>query len=353
MLNLLLIFLIKLFAVILIFLWITIGVSIVYRRRRTKNLLLIEHTFAEVISKHLYPYPGEELSLIDIQRRFRNVGIIPSKPRNVQYLIDLMIRTQRSLLGENYEKLVILFNQIPPYGASVSKLKSKKWYVKARGIREIYEMDQNRYVKEVIKERNNKNIYVRREAQIAMVIFLGWESLRFLSYLKREMTLWQQIKIVEKLHDLYPQPNLEYLRRAYESEKSYANELLMRIIRKFNLLTEVDYILKFIDHINYDTRESAIYCISSFYLSNTQLSVLKEKYFEVPNIAQQIQLLKYIDKISFEKDLVFYKKLLYNADDIIKLSTAEILWNNGYKEEVQEFYYQQYADNQSRNLKEA
>lgn len=327
--------------------------SIIYRRRRTKKLLLIESTFAEVISKHLYPYPGEELSLIDIQRRFRNVGIIPSKPRNVQYLIDLMIRTQRSILGENYEKLVVLFNQIPPYGASVSKLKSKKWYVKARGIREIYEMDQDRYVKEVIKERNNKNIYVRREAQIAMVIFLGWESLRFLSYLKREMTLWQQIKIVEKLHDLFPEPKLLYLRRAYESDKPYANELLMRIIRKFNLLTEVDYILKSIDHISFDTRESAIYCISSFYLNNDQLASLKEKFFRIQNVAQQIQLLKYIDKISFEKDLDFYRKLLYNADDSIKLSTAEILWNNGYKEEVQEFYYQQYSNSQSLTIKDA
>ena len=66
--------------------------------------------------------------------------------------------------------------------------------LKARGIREIYEMDQEQHIKRLIQERNNKNIFVRREAQIAMVIFLGWESFRFLPYLKREMTLWQQIK---------------------------------------------------------------------------------------------------------------------------------------------------------------
>lgn len=344
MVEILLLIFIKLLLVILVILWITIGVSIIYRRRRTRNLQLIEATFAEVISKFLYPFPGENMDHIQIQRRFRSVGIINSKPKNVQYLIDLMIRTQRSMLGTNYEKLVVLFNQIPPYGASASKLNSKNWYHKARGIREIYEMDQGRYVKQIIKERNNANIYVRREAQIALVIFLGWESLRFLSYLKKKMTLWQQIKIVEKLHDLHPIPNLDYLRRAYDSDKTYANGLLMRVIRKFNLITEIDHILNHIDSYNFETRESAIYCISSFYLSEEQLISIKEKFFKIPNTAQQIQLMKYLDKISFEKDLIFYKKLLNSSDKLISLSSAEILWNNGFKEIVQEFYYQQYSD---------
>lgn len=343
MIETLLIGFIKLLLVGLVLLWITIGVSIVYRRKRTRDLLRIEVTFAEVISKFLYPCPGESIDHIQIQRIFRSVGITDSRPKNVQYLIDLMIRTQSSMLGTNYEKLVVLFNQIPPYGASASKLRSKKWHIKARGIREIYEMNQGQYVKQILKEHNHKNIYVRREAQIALVIFLGWESLRFLSYLKRNMTLWQQIKIVEKLHDLHPKPNLKYLRRAYESDKNYANELLMRIIRKFNLITETDYILKNIDDFNFDTRESAIYCISSFYLSEEQLICLKEKFFNIPNTAQQIILLKYIDKISFEKDLVFYKKLLNSSNELLSLSSAEILWNNGYQQEVQEFYYKQYS----------
>lgn len=327
----------------LVVMWIVIGSSIFYRYIRTKDLKVIETTFADIISKFLYPVAGEQPDLIQIQRRLRNAGITPGKPHNVQYLIDLMIRTQRSLLGENYDKIVVLFNQIPPYGASASKLGSDKWHIKARGIREIYEMDQKRYVNKIFKERNNENIYIRREAQIALVVFMGWESLRFLPYLKRQMTLWQQIKIVEKLHYLHPKPNLKHLRNAYKSDKNYANELIMRIIRKYNLITELDFILRFIDSPQFDTRESAIYCISSFYLSEEQVALLKQKFFNIPNVGQQIQLIKYIDKIAFEKDLVFYRKLLHNKDDSIKLCTAEILWNNGYVEEVQNFYYQQYT----------
>lgn len=319
-----------------------IGASLIYRKKRTQHLQKIETAFADITSGYLYPLRHEPFDLIEANRKFRKLGIIPNKPRNVQYLIDLMIRTQRSLLGKNYKQLEILYNQIPPYRVSANKLRSKKWYIKARGIREIYEMDQKKYIIEITKERNHENIYVRREAQIAMVVFLGWQSLRFLPFLKREMTLWQQIKIVEKLHDLYPIANLKYLRRGYNSDRPYAIELLMRIIRKFDLNEEVDYILRFIDSVKFDTRETAIYCISSFKLNEKQLNQLKYKMMNIPNSEQQIQLLKYIDGISEEVDLHFYKLLLYTGNDLIKLSTAEILWKHGYIAEVQEFYFQQY-----------
>ena len=337
--------LIKLLLIVLVIVYGSITYTMLYRKWRTRRLKIIENTFATICSLYLYPKPNEKSNLIEIQRELKGVGIVPSKPRNVQYLIDLMIRTQRSILGMNYIKLKSLFTQIPPYGASASKLNNKKWYIKARGIREIYEMDQSQYTRDLIKLRNDENIYVRREAQIGIVIFLGWKSLRFLPYLKRQMTLWQQIKIVEKLNDLYPVPDLNHLRRAYNSDKPYANELIMRIIRKFNLTEDINYIIQFIDSPKFETREAAIYCISSFLLSEEQIKELKEKFYNISNIEQQLLLLKYIQRISMEIDLSFYKNLLYNGNDIIKLSTADILWNNGFKEEVQEYYYHQYTQN--------
>lgn len=328
---------------LLVMVWITIAFSLVYRKVRSKQLAKIEYTFASEIGKFLYPPAGEEYHFLNVQRALQAVGAKPSKKANIQYLIDLMIRAQRSMLGENYLRLQTLFGQIPPYRASFSKLNSRKWYVKARGIREIYEMEQVQYIREITKERNNSNLFVRREAQIAMVIFLGWESLRFLPYLKREMTLWHQIKIVEKLYALYPDPNLKYLKKAYSTTRPYAQELLMRIIRKFNLFTEVAYILNFLDHVNFERRETAIYCISSFKLTGEQLQQVKDKIFRIPNTEQQVQLLKYIHQTSVTPDLEFYNKILQTDNDILELSAAEILWTSGYEQLVHEFYYSQYS----------
>lgn len=334
--------------VLLIGVWISILYSLVYRRKKKRIFNNIEETFSEIVSFYLYPNKNELVDIVQINRRLQAAGIRPGKNRNIQHLIRLMIRTQRTILGENYKKLQKLYLSIPPYRASYKKLKRWSWYSKAKGIREIYEMDQSQYVDEIFKLRNHRNIYVRREAQIALVVFMGWESLRFLPYLKRKITLWQQIKIVEKLHYLYPTPNLKWLHKAYKTDKVYAKQLLMRIIRKFELHQETDYILGMLNDADYELRETAIYCIQTFALPNEKMEFVKKVYEEGLDQNHQILLLRYIYENS-DFDLDFYVRQLYSENDELKLSVAEILWNNGHKEKVQEFYLQQYQ-NQSINV---
>ncbi len=340
-----LIFLIKIAGLVLALFWISIGFSLIYHKRRARTLKIIEETFADIVSKYLYNDPKNPLSLIEIQRALRAVGIKQGNTGNIQYLIKLMIRTQRTILGVNYFKLKQLYAQIPPYRASISKISGFGWFRKARGIRELYEMNQSQYLDDIFIFRDHKNIYVRREAQIALVVFQGWESLRFLPYLKRKITLWQQIKIVEKLNDLYPTPELKWLHKAYKTDKLFGKQLLMRIIRKFQLHEEIDYILDHLKHPDYEVRETAIYCIQTFAIPDDKMKYVKELYETIPNPVQQAQLVDYIFENS-EIDIDFYLKHLYGDNDDLKLKIAEILWNNGYKEKVQEFYYQQYPKNE-------
>ncbi|GAA4325063.1 hypothetical protein GCM10023115_41060 [Pontixanthobacter gangjinensis] len=328
---------------ILVIYWISIAVSLTYRRNRTARLEKIEITFADIVSRYLYEDPKKPLTLTEITRTLRNVGIKEKNKNNIQFLIRLMIRTQRTIVGSNFYKLQRLYTQIPPYGVSVKKISSWNWYRQARGIRELYEMNQSQYFDEIFKYRNDKNIYVRREAQIALVVFLGWESLRFLPYLKRNMTLWQQIKIVEKLYDLYPKPELKWLHRAYKTDRLFGIKLLMRIIRKYELHAETGYIVDNLNHEDYEVRETAIYCIKTFAVSSSTMEYIKNLYDDIPDATQQGQLLDYIYQNS-EIDLDFYMRQLYGTNDDLKLSIAEILWNNGYKEKVQEFYYEQYPN---------
>lgn len=339
-----LILVVQVLFVLLVAIWGATALSLFNRRRESRKQGEIERLFADLVSQYLYPLPGEQYNLIEVQRAFRRAGVVAYKPRNVQYLIDLMIRSQRSLLGSNYQKLRVLFKQIPPYRVSVRKLESRKWYIKARGIQEIYEMSQEQYIRQIIKERNNPNIFVRHEAQIAMVVFLGWESLRFLPYLSTKLTLWQQIKIIEKLYSLHPQPDVEYLRQAFDAERPYAQKLIMRIIRKFGLKSEVDYIMSFLDHENNDRRETAIYCISSFALDHGRLADIKRIFFKISDTRQQMKLLQYIHEVSPAIDLLFFREVLKKGHEDLKLSTAEILWSGGYQREVEEFYYKQYKE---------
>ncbi|MFV9484955.1 hypothetical protein ACNI3T_13995 [Christiangramia sp. ASW11-125] len=340
---------IKCVLAILVIYWISIAVTMIYRKNRMRALERIEYTFADIVSRYLYNNEDDPLLISEINDRLKAVGIRKGNRNNVQYLIRLMIRTQRTILGENYFKLKKLYGQIPPYNASFTKISKWGWYSKARGIREIYEMNQSQHMNEVFKFQNHKNVFVRREAQIAMVVFMGWESLRFLPYLKRNITLWQQIKIVEKLYDLYPKPEMKWLKRAYKTDKLFGKKLVMRIIRKFELHTEIPFIMEHLEHPDYEVRETAIYCIQTFALSTERMDYIKDVYERVANPVQQAQLLNYIYDNS-DIDVDFYLRQLHGNNEELKLNVAEILWNNGYKEKVQEFYYQQYPENSNLNV---
>lgn len=327
---------------VLFLLWGFILYSVIYRKYRKRKLLLIEDTFADILSRHLYGNGTEEISYIEIQRTFRKIKITEDYPENVQYLIDLMIRTQRSFLGKNHDRIRTLYDQIPPYKASFKKTQNKHWYVRARGVREIYEMNQTQYAPYIARFRNDPNVFIRREAQIALVVFLGWESLRFLPFLTKRIELWQQIKIVEKLHDLFPEPKLEYLMDMDKISNDDGRELIMRIIRKYEIQEKSDYIIDNLTAETFNLRETAIYCLSSFRLNSVQLSQVKELFPELDNLQQQKQVLNLIVKSSEVDDVPFYLNLLETSHDLLKLNVAEILWNKGYVEEVKQFYLQQY-----------
>lgn len=290
-------FFIKIF---LLFLMINIVLTLgaaKWRKHTNRRKLLIEKVFADQISNFLYPGTGEKPNFIEVQRALRKVGVREENPRHVQFLIQLMIRTQQALGGINHIKLKRLYGQIPPYRASIDKLRKKDPFQKALGIKEIYEMDQHQYIKEVAVYRDDKNVYLRREAQIGLVSFLGWESLRFLPYLTRKISLWQQIKIVEKLHDICREPKLEYLRSAYSTNNSDAVELIIRIIKKFYLVSEVDYVFQNLQHSSYEVRKVAIYCLLSFKVQDIRI---KERLIQsidtIPSNIQRKQVLKYLAK---------------------------------------------------------
>ncbi|MFZ0489588.1 MAG: hypothetical protein WAM00_05035, partial [Salegentibacter sp.] len=56
--------------IVLVSLWFGIAYSLFYRKKRSRKLREIEVTFAEIVSRHLYPRQ-DELSLVEIQRRLR------------------------------------------------------------------------------------------------------------------------------------------------------------------------------------------------------------------------------------------------------------------------------------------
>ena len=77
---------------LLLLTWLGILYSYIYKQQRHRKEQLIEATFAELVSNYLYGDPHESLNFLEIQRSFRKLKIYRDHPKNVQFLIDLMLR---------------------------------------------------------------------------------------------------------------------------------------------------------------------------------------------------------------------------------------------------------------------
>lgn len=319
----------------LLLLWGLTAYSMFRQKQFVLKKAKIKLLFAQLISEHLY----DEVSkthFIEIQRLLQKEKLVESRPKNVQYLIDLMIDVENYFAGSQQEKIVLLYSQLPPYNVSYKKTLKKDWHIIARGIRELYEMDQRKYTKYILRFRNHSNIFVRREAQIGIVVFLGWKSLRFLAYLKYTVSLWQQIAIVEKLNIYYPVPNLVELDKILNQKDipPSGKEILMRIIRKFDIEEKIDYIIDQLESENYDLRETALFCLASLDLNPQNLERIQTFYEKVPDRFQKRQILLLHRGYPVEEQLVFFKKVLKSNDELHIKTVANILTGTVYEKEV-------------------
>tara|TARA_R110000744_G_scaffold380349_1_gene500880 strand:- start:2567 stop:3448 length:882 start_codon:yes stop_codon:yes gene_type:complete len=122
------------------------------------------------------------------------------------------------------------------------KLSSRNWHHKALSIQYSYELDITANYKKIHEYINSSNIFVRREAQLAMVVFMDWESLPFFAKLTYPISLWQQIRIIEKLKSSKKPIKPEALNSLLKSKNTDVLELGMRLVAAFNIEREFEMI---------------------------------------------------------------------------------------------------------------
>lgn len=122
------------------------------------------------------------------------------------------------------------------------KIKSHRWQEKAFAIQYSYELGLSENLPRIKDLVNHKNKHVRREAQLAIVVFLGWKCLPFLTKITHPISLWQQIRIIEKLKMHHPSTSKARFDKVLGVESPDATELLMRLISVFKVEQHYSFI---------------------------------------------------------------------------------------------------------------
>lgn len=116
-----------------------------------------------------------------------------------QFIIDELIKFKKNISGQASARISSLYEELQLKAYSVHKLKSRRWYIKAKGVQELYMMNADDISDLIFPLTQSTNDYVRMEAQTGVIYLSGFDGLRFLDDLTQPLTDWQQIKLLEQL----------------------------------------------------------------------------------------------------------------------------------------------------------
>ncbi len=242
--------------------------------------------------------------------------------RNRQYAINQLIAVKKNITGLAARNIIRLYEQLELQRDSCDKFYSKTWHLKAKGIYELYMMGQKNMQPGIAAFTNDSDVFVRTEAQIAMMAFSGFEGLAFLDTLTHPLSDWEQVKILEQLQPLDPE-DMPGLPLWLHSQNDYVVVFALKLAEIYYQLHAHDIILLCLDHKNEKVRLQAIITITR--LANEHTAKLLVARYPEETATNQRVILQQLQKIAGDEEAQFLMAGLRSTDDLLKLESARAL----------------------------
>lgn len=244
------------------------------------------------------------------------------KKKNREFVIDNLIKVRKNLTGAASKSIVDLYHALDLKKDSMSRFRSMVWHQKARGIYELYMMDQEEELPDIYRYTNSDNEYVRMEAQIAIVGFWGFGGLTFLDTLEYPLHDWQQLKLLEQLStlDIVTMENLPMWLR---SENEYVVHFALKLADIYMQMEVHDIVVECLQSENEKIRFQAIKTLGRIAGDDTN-RILTDRYTN-ETYDNKKNILRQLRTIGTEECIPFLETALAEEDDFLKLEAARAL----------------------------
>jgi HEAT repeat protein len=240
--------------------------------------------------------------------------------RKKQILIDEIMQLYANLSGEISNKLRELYLDLGLENESVQKTRSPQWHIRAKGFRELAQMNIQTVNEEIELCLNSTNDILRMEAQLAMIRLNYEDPFSFLDKLEQYFTSWEQLHVYEMIqrYQIAVPDFTRWLTSRNESIIVFA----IRMIRAFKQEDAYQQLIPFLQHHNYEIREETFMTLGD--LGNVEaLALLKDRY-GYESQPGKVQILKAIGKIPDESNIEFLRGVLEPSSEL-RLEAADAL----------------------------
>jgi len=267
---------------------------------------------------------SEESEQFDIPDDFKRLLQLPAAR---SFVMKELVNTKKSLTGAAADNIDILYATLGLKKDSIAKLHSRRWYEKAKGIQELYVMNQNDALISIYRNTNNKNELVRMEAQIGIIHLAGFKGLRFLNILTYPIPDWQQIKLLDQLSQVKFE-NMKQLPSWLQSSNEYVVLFALRLAETYLQLHLHKQVAACLQHANERVRTQAIRTLIAIADDNETATTLTQHYQQETDSKVRSYLLNVLTPVVTSAELPFLSGILNQTDLAAKIQAARLLASN-------------------------
>lgn len=313
--------LIVLFLVVIIILIIYLKILRSRLRKNEKTVSQYQNEYESYLISYLYSGNEEEEISAEQQAIVNKLkSCVPDKFKR-HVVVATLLRLRNEISGEMAESIQKLYFQTGLINYALSSLKSKKWYVVAKGIRELAQFHVKEVYTEIVIHVNNPNKEVRKEVQLYLVTLFHFEGLKFLDVLQTQLSEWDQIQLLEVLQRFDDQeiPDINpWLKSTNDSVAVFA----IKLTKIYNQFEARDTLLELLAHPQKKIRVEAIHVLSHLQVVEAK-EVLKNN-FEKLTQEEQIAFFKLLENMYEPSDESFLLEHIQHKNFEIKVSALKI-----------------------------
>lgn len=278
--------------IIIVMMIIVLIITLIYRTRRkriTKRDQAASQQYQDAVTEYLFDEKAEQPATL------RQAD----SPQKKQVLIDEIMQLYANLSGEIANRLRELYIDLGLDNESVQKTKSPQWHIRAKGFRELAQMNIKTVNDEIERCLNSPNDVLRMEAQLALVRLNYDDPFSFLDKLEKPFTSWEQLHVFEMMKR-YQIETPDFTRWINSSNLTVVL-FSIRMIRAFKQVGAYERLLPFLTHADNELREEVILTLGD--LQNPDvLPVLKERYINESE-QNKVLILKSMAKLPDESNI--------------------------------------------------
>ncbi|MFV8367958.1 hypothetical protein [Flavobacterium sp. LB2R40] len=243
-------------------------------------------------------------------------------PFKRKILIAVLLKLKNEISGEIAEAIQKLYFQTGLINYTLSKLSSKKWYIIAKGIRELKQFHVKEAHNQVIIHINHPKREVRKEMQLYMVSLFYFEGLNFLDILETQLSEWDQIQLLEVLQRLENQ-NISNIKFWLNSPNDSVIIFALKLAKIYNQFEVKDELLYLLHHVNKKIRLESINVLN--YLNAFEAKEILKYNIQKRSQEEQIAFFKMMENLYESSDESFLMDYIHNEIFEIKVSVLRIL----------------------------